>query len=178
MGNDIDILVTYAMNGDEAAFETLLGRVYDRIYAASFKWCGTREEAEDVTQEVCVKLARTLGSFKKECAFDTWLYRMTLNTVKDYFKQASRARKRDQEFAELQVLETGETQEQAVLAKTYLAHIYMLSEPLRDAILLVYSEDRTHAEAAEILGCKEGTISWRISEAKKQLLAMREDDDG
>ena len=81
--SDIE-LVERSQNGDEAAFEHLVNRHYKTVYRVSYKWCGVKEDAEDITQEVFVKLTGKLRMFSNRSSFSTWLYRVTINTAKDF----------------------------------------------------------------------------------------------
>jgi len=77
--------------GDAAAFARLIERHYDMIFRVAYKWCGVREDAEDIAQDVCVKLGTVIHGYRAEAAFSSWLYRITLNAVRD-FQRASRRR--------------------------------------------------------------------------------------
>ncbi len=83
-------LAGLAAGGDERAFTRLLERHYGLIFKVAFKWCGDRHEAEDIAQDVCVKLARSIGGFDGRSKFRTWLYRITINTAKDRHKARTR----------------------------------------------------------------------------------------
>ena len=83
-------LIDLACEGSARAFEILVRRHYDTMYKFAFRWCGNRSDAEDVTQEACIKLARALGSFEKKSAFSSWLYRLVINTAKDWHRGQAR----------------------------------------------------------------------------------------
>ena len=89
--NDIE-LVNRALAGDALAFEHLVKRHYQSVYRLSYKWSGVKEDAEDIVQEVFVKLARKLKSFGQRSAFKTWLYRITINTAKDFMRKSATKR--------------------------------------------------------------------------------------
>jgi RNA polymerase sigma-70 factor (ECF subfamily) len=167
-------LAELAAGGDEDAFTRLLERHYDLIFKIAFSWCGDRHEAEDVAQEVCVKLARGIGSFDGRSKFETWLYRVTVNTAKD----SHRARKRyvREAQAELETalmnFQPATGPERHVALTRALDGVNTLPAKLRDAVMLVYVEDLSHKEAAQVLGCAEATISWRIFKARRKLKAM------
>lgn len=163
---DDKALVAKAVWGDSRAFEDLLGRHYDMMFRISFKWCGNRPDAEDITQEACIKLARVLASFRGESTFTTWLYRLVINTAKDWQRAQKRHRAMDDGLDQAQ---SSGSQEDQVYAQEVLTQIRDLPEGEKDALLLVFGEGLSHAEAAVICGCKESTISWRIHEARKKL---------
>ena len=87
---DYTELVKLAKDGDSVAFENLVEQSYMLVYKVSYKWCRTKEDAEDITQEVFVKLAKKIFSFREESSFQTWLYRIVINTAKDFAKKEER----------------------------------------------------------------------------------------
>ena len=94
VGNEM--LVQRAIDGDRAAFAALISRHYDTMFRVAWKYCGNREDAEDIAQDVCVRLGKTLQSFHGQSKFSTWLYRVVLNATRDHHrKNASRAKKLD-----------------------------------------------------------------------------------
>ena len=167
-------LVELAAAGDENAFARLLERHYELIFKVAFRWCGDRSEAEDIAQDVCVKLVRSIESFDYRSRFETWLYRVTINTAKDRYKAGKRfAPEAREEFdtAALDSPSATEPERHVALARA-LDGLNALPAKLRDAVMLVYVEDLSHKEAAQVLGCAETTISWRIFKARKKLKAI------
>jgi RNA polymerase sigma factor (sigma-70 family) len=169
---DVGALIARALAGDRVAFGTLIEEHYDMIFRTAYKWSGTRSDAEDIAQEVCVKLATALKSFDGRSAFATWLYRITLNAVRDMQRAQGR---RGRGIGALKVVSPDEQppdQEEATTAGQLWRAVRTLPEKQRDAVLLVYAEDLNHAAAAEIMGCKEATVSWHIFEAKRTLRGL------
>lgn len=166
-------LVVAAQAGEVAAFELLLARHYDRIHAFAWRWCGRKEDAEDVTQNVCMTLADKIGSFRFEAAFTSWLYRLTLNAARDWQRGPGRHAGREVElFEEIEAGSFGNP-EQAAESAEMLRQVAALPEKIRAAVLLVHAEGLGHAEAAAALECSEGTVSWRIHEARRLLNEKR-----
>jgi len=163
-------LIDKARSGDREAFAALLERAYPFIYRVAYKWCGASADAEDLAQDVCVKLGAAIRSFDGRSAFSSWLYRVTLNTVRDQRKAQARRDRRIAELALLAQAETPEPQADDQIDDLWIA-VRDLPDGERDAVLLVYSEGLSHAEAAAVLGCAEGTVAWRISKAKGRLKA-------
>ncbi|MEO1398961.1 MAG: sigma-70 family RNA polymerase sigma factor, partial [Pseudomonadota bacterium] len=79
--SDFD-LVHRAKEGSRAAFAALVVRHYDFIFATAWKWAGSREDAEDIAQDVCARLAKALENWRGEGALRTWLYRVIVNAVR------------------------------------------------------------------------------------------------
>ncbi len=159
-------LALRAARGDEAAFGALLEREYHRIYRLAMRLCDNPADAEDLTQEVCIKLARVIGQFEGRSQFTTWLYRIVLNGAKDLVRQ-----RRPTETMETHHHPTssGETQEADVALRDVLAYLEACGGQLRETVLLVYGEGLTHAEAAAVLDCAESTVSWRLHKLKDLL---------
>jgi RNA polymerase sigma factor (sigma-70 family) len=168
----VDVLVAAAQGGDRRAFADLIAGHYDLIYRTAYKWSGARADAEDIAQEVCVKLASVLGSFDGRSGFSTWLYRVTLNVVRDTQRQQGRRNRQAGALKQVSAEEQPPEQEEAATAGQLWQAVRRLPEKQRDAVLLVYAEEMSHAAAAAIMGCKEATVSWHIFEAKRALKGL------
>lgn len=165
-------LVARARDGDRAAFAELVERHYDFIFRTACKWSGKRQDAEDIAQDVCVKLASAIRSFDGRSAFTSWLYRVTLNAVRDMQRAGNRRGRNIDRFAEVHPEDAPAEQEEAATAMQLWTAVRALPEKQRDAVLLVYAEEMNHAQAGEIMGCREATVSWHIHEAKKALRGL------
>lgn len=165
-------LVALAQKGDARAFGQLIDQHYDLIFRTAFKWSGHRADAEDVAQDVCVKLATVLRGFDGRSAFSSWLYRITLNAVRDLQRSRGRRGRQVDALALVSPTELLPEQEDAATAGQLWAKVRELPDQQRDAVLLIYAEDLSHREAADIMGCKEATVSWHIHEAKKTLRGL------
>lgn len=165
-------LVERAKAGDRLAFSQLLEANYDFIFRTACKWTGKRSDAEDIAQEVCIKLATAIQSFDGRSAFTSWLYRVTINMVRDMQRSTTRRGRNVDAFALVHPEDDPGGQEEATTASEIWSRVSALPDKQREAIMLVYAEDMTHAEAAAIMGCKEATVSWHIHEAKKTLRGL------
>ena len=165
-------LVDRAKSGDRLAFSQLVEKHYDFIFRTACKWTGKKSDAEDIAQEVCIKLATAIQSFDGRSAFTSWLYRVTLNMVRDMQRSTTRRGKNIDAFALVHPEDDPGGQEEATTAKEIWTAVSALPEKQREAIMLVYAEDMNHADAAVIMGCKEATVSWHIHEAKKTLRGL------
>ena len=165
-------LVDRAKAGDRLAFSQLVEANYDFIFRTACKWTGKKSDAEDIAQEVCIKLASAIQSFDGRSAFTSWLYRVTLNMVRDMQRSTTRRGKNVDAFALVHPEDDPGGQEEATTAHEIWARVSELPDKQREAIMLVYAEDMNHAEAATIMGCKEATVSWHIHEAKKTLRGL------
>jgi len=168
-------LARAAAGGDGDAFARLLERQYDRLFGLCFRLTGARAEAEDLCQDICAALPAKLRQFDGRAKVTTWLYRVAVNAAHDRRrKQATHSRHADGwgDWETARQSEIAETRERVDWLTGAMAR---LNPDLRDTLALVLDEV-THREAAEILGVSEGTISWRISEAKKHLRAMKQEE--
>jgi RNA polymerase sigma factor (sigma-70 family) len=165
-------LIQKAKNGDRSAFSELIEGHYDFIFRTACKWTGKRSDAEDIAQEVCIKLATAIRSFDGRSAFTSWLYRVTINMVRDMQRSTSRRGRTVDAFTLVHPEDDPGGQEEATTARQLWQAVSALPDKQREAIMLVYAEDMNHADAAEIMGCKEATVSWHIHEAKKTLRGL------
>jgi len=171
-------LAMRAGGGSRQAFSELIERHYDHIHRLAWRFGGTRELAEDIAHDVCVKLARAIKSYRGEAAFSTWLYRIVFTTATDSLRRAQRVQTTEPSQV-VSLLERSDrptpvTPEDAILNSELWDAVRNLSPQQRDAVLLVYGEDFQHAEAAQVLGCTEKTVSWHLHEAKKRLKCVLE----
>lgn len=166
-------LVEKAAQGDRQAFAALVESRYDFIHAVAWRWCGDRQDAEDVAQEVCIRLASAIRGFKGASRFSTWLYSVTLNAARDQMRKRRRAEWRDAAYMrEKAVLDTGSAEDDT---EDLWEAVRQLPDKQRDAVLLIYGEGLSHAAAADVLGCAETTISWHVHEARKRLKVLLRD---
>ena len=162
-------LVARAQRGDRAAFAMLIEVHYDRIYRLAYRWCGHREDAEDVAQEVVIKLAGALRGFDGRSAFTSWLYRIVLNAVRDRQRKGQRRMAQTKALALVAEDEAPPEQEAGLEDAALWAAVRALPEKQREAVILVYAEEMSHAAAGAVMGVKEGTVSWYLAEARKAL---------
>ncbi|MEM9782811.1 MAG: RNA polymerase sigma factor [Pseudomonadota bacterium] len=171
-------LAALAAAGDRPAFARLVDRHYDRIFAFSWRLMRTRAEAEDLAQDVCVTLARRIGSYRGEAAFTTWLYRLVLNAARDRARAgAARARAHDG-FAEVDALRRGGAEARQREAEWLREAIAGLPEEMRETAVLVLDEGLTHEQAAAVLEVAPSTVSWRLMEMRKTLRRLAETAGG
>jgi RNA polymerase sigma-70 factor (ECF subfamily) len=167
--------VERAAGGCASALAALIEAHYGSIYRMAWRLVGTREEAQDVAQDVCVKLASAVRSFRGDAEFSTWLYRVAYNTAIDHIR--AREKLRRGERPDVVVLFQGrvaQSAEAALDGSELWDEVRRLPPQQRDAVILVYAEDLSHAEAAAVMGCSEKTVSWHLHAARKRLRARLE----
>ena len=166
-------LVEKAVGGCRELFAALLEAYYARIYRLAWRFCGSQTLAEDIAQDVCVKLATAIRGYRGEAAFSTWVWRITYTAAVDRLR-TGRHTVCVEPSAIAALADAGQDnrapspEDNAMAAELWLA-VRRLPPQQRDAVLLVYGEDMSHAEAAAVMGCQEKTVSWHLHEAKKRL---------
>lgn len=166
------VLVRLAANGDRAAFAALVERHYDFMFRVAFRRTGSRVDAEDAAQEVCVRLGRAIRGFRGEGAFTTWLYALTLNAVRDLARKTRRETAKTEAYGVHALIGGEAAEEPQDRAEALWEAVRRLPAKQCDAMLLVYGEGLTHQAASEVMNCAEATVSWHVHEAKKRLREM------
>ena len=170
-----ETLAVRAAAGCRRSFARLLERHYDRVFRFAWRRTGSRVAGEDIAQDVVVKLARAIRSYRADAAFSTWLHRIAYTTTIDFLRASQRTVAADpSEIARLLDGARAERNEADGTRVDLWKAVRSLPEQQRDAVLLVYGEDMSHAEAATIMGCSENTVSWHVHEARKRLRILLE----
>lgn len=167
-----EALAAAAALGDRDAFAALLSRHYDRVFGLSFRLTGSRADAEDLTQDICVGLPAKLASYRREARFTTWLYRVTVNAAHDRRRRAATRAKAADGWGDWEIARQSGIAADAEAQDWLAATMTSLTPDLRDTVALTLGEEMSQADAAEVLGVSEGTVAWRMSEVKKRLRQM------
>lgn len=168
-------LVAAAKAGDQKSFEALVRRYRKRIFALALHITGSSSEADDIAQEVFLKAYRALVDFEGRSAFFTWVYRMTVNrSLNARRDRARRGEQSDDPRLELAVAVDARSNPSRVteLRQTYsrlLRALDGLPADMRTTVILVSLQGLAHGEAAVIQDVSEGTIAWRMHEARRRL---------
>ena len=162
-------LVAAAVAGDRAAFEALLRKHYDRIHGLAWQLTGTRADADDVAQDVCCALVEKIRSFRGEAKFSTWLCGITVNAARDVQRRRRSFRGLAGKLTVLAGLAAPPDGRDIYDAVWIESHVARLKPAYREAAVLVIGQQLTHAEAADLLGIAEATVSWRMHEVRRLL---------
>jgi RNA polymerase sigma-70 factor (ECF subfamily) len=160
-------LIRRAQGGDVASFSELLDLHYDTIYRIAWKWCGHRTNAEDIAQQSCIKLAGSLAQFRFQAAFTSWLYQLVINCARDW--QRTQQRHEHDALPENEPTADGARTEDYIYLAQLLEQLDDIGEGMKETALLVHAEGLSHAEAGQILGVSESTISWRVHAIRKHM---------
>jgi RNA polymerase sigma-70 factor, ECF subfamily len=171
-------LVDRAREGDAPAFGQLVRRHQERIQRLAMHLLRDRAEAEDVMQETFIRAYRALSRFDGRSEPYTWFYRIAINLSLNTLRaRKSRRTTTEPDEARLDALLSekqtmSDAPDDAVRNQLYAAlsqGIDELSDTLRTTLVLVCIDGRSHEEAATVLGAPEGTIAWRVHEARRKL---------
>jgi RNA polymerase sigma-70 factor (ECF subfamily) len=174
-------LVLRAQRGDKRAYELLVMKYQRKLGRLLSRWVRDPAEVEDVTQEAFIKAYRALPSFRGESAFYTWLYRIAINTAKNYLvalgRRAPTSTSFDHEEAEgfedadqLRDVATPESElEGKEIAAVVNRAMDALPEDLRTAITLREIEGLSYDEIADVMNCPIGTVRSRIFRAREAI---------
>ncbi len=185
MAPDHAELLAKAQGGDRAAYGQLVRLHQRRVYACAVQMLGDAGEAEDAVQEAFLRAWRALGRFDGRSELSTWLYRICVNVCLNTLRR--RRRNAHADIADPRIPEPpadpsqGSTDpviavESAELYRRISRALDQLSPSLRATVVLVLMQGVAHKEAAEILGCPEGTVAWRVHEARRRLRAALADE--
>lgn len=169
-------LVAAAKAGDQRAFEALVVRYRKRIFALALHMTGSASEADDITQDVFLKAYRALPQFEGRSQFFTWVYRMTVNRSLNVRRDRARRGESvlDDPRLELAVAVDARSNpgREAELRQTYarlLRALDSLPIEMRTTVILVSMQGMSHGEVAVIQNLSEGTIAWRMHEARRRM---------
>ena len=173
-------LVVRVQKGDKSAFDLLVRKYQHRIAKLVSRFVSDRSEVEDVTQEAFIKAYRAIGGFRGDSAFYTWLYRIAINTAKNYLvSQGRRPQVSGMETEEAELTEAGSglretnTPERHLLAdeiaRTVERAMENLPEDLRTAIVLREIDGLSYEEIATVMDCPIGTVRSRIFRAREAI---------
>jgi RNA polymerase sigma-70 factor (ECF subfamily) len=179
---DEDPDLARAREGDREAFGRIVRRHQRRVYAAALHILGNHGDADDVTQESFIRAFRGLASFDGRADFFTWLYRITVNTALNALRSDKRGAAlhhrghaesahvggRPEALGQVAQSPSQKAQQSGELARV-LDAVSQLSAPLRVTLVLATIEEIPHKQIAEILEIPEGTVAWRVNEARRLL---------
>jgi RNA polymerase sigma-70 factor (ECF subfamily) len=182
-----ETLVARVQGGDLAAYDHLVQRYKERVYATVYHMTGNHEDANDLVQDAFIKAFKSIGSFKRESSFYTWIYRIAVNRTLNHLKRGKNRFhfslddvdthiQNDPDFVELMShvtprREVGLTELQEKLNEA----LQKLSESHRAVVVMHDVQGMTHADIAKAMKCSEGTVRSRLFYARQQLQGILSD---
>jgi len=171
-----ELLLRKAQRGDPEAFGRLMEPLEQLVWRVCWHYTGDREASSDCGQEAMIRIWRALDSYRGDCAFESWVYRIAANCCMDWLRKKKRDRSvsmepmRDQGF---DPADTSPGTEAQVIAKDERHRlreaIALLPEDQREALVLTQLERVSYEEAAQMLDVSEGTVKSRVNRAKARL---------
>ncbi len=182
-------LVRRCAQGDAAAWEEIVQRFHRRVYNICYRFAGSADDAQDLTQEVFLKVYRTVASFDGEKAsFSTWMTTVTRNLLVDHFRKTRNDRSTDSIDAPLGGDDEGPTLADRLASdgrENQQSHIEgrerremvqralsQISPDLREAVILRDLQDMDYREIAQVLKVPEGTVKSRINRGRAELARL------
>lgn len=175
-------LIARCLRGEETAWEELVRLHTRRVYGLCYRFTGNGQEAQDLTQEVFLRIFRTLRTFhSSEGSFATWLARVTRNLLIDNYRRTRQERVTDSIEDQLPVLEeagaaVAERPDRALAGREageiLQTMLHKLSPELREAVILRDLQEMEYREIASVLTIPEGTVKSRINRGRAELARL------
>jgi RNA polymerase sigma-70 factor, ECF subfamily len=173
---DVDVLIERCLKGDQAAWEEIVRLYRRKVFNIAYKFVGRHDEAEDLTQEVFLRLYKSLETFDRRANFQTWLISVSRNLCIDHYRSVRKEREvmnRDVDPADLTPPASDRSAhallEQRDGAQLLRQALDTLAPPLRTAVLMRDIQELSYHEIAEQLGLPEGTVKSRINRGRTEL---------
>lgn len=184
----IDTLIQRCLGGDQAAWEEIVRTHRRKVFNIAYKFTGRHDEAEDLTQDIFLKIFKSLHTFDRRANFQTWLVSVSRNLCIDHYRSVRKEREtidRDVDAGELTPSAPGQTAYQALEQKdrVELLRKAMAELPLtlREAVIKRDIQEFSYQEIADQLHLPEGTVKSRINrgrtELARQVQRLREQDE-
>ena len=171
-------LVERCVSGDDAAWEELVRQHTRRVYGLCYRFTGSDAEAQDLTQDVFLRIFRSLRSFRStEGSFVTWLARLTRNLLIDHYRRTRQERVTDSIEEQLPMLEenmAASARPEGLVAgreasEILQAALQKLSPELRETVILRDLQEMEYREIAQVLNVPEGTVKSRLNRGRAEL---------
>lgn len=172
--NNDPVLIESSLKGDIEAFSALVRKYQDRLYNFIMKMNLSREDSEEIVQEVFIKVYNNLYRYNSSWSFSTWLYRIAVNTLRSEYKKRKKTRLIDyyadiQEVAGSSVVHPDESYEIKEQTQEIINLIDSLGYDQKLAFTLRYIQDFSFKEIGDILGISPGAAKMKIQRAKQTL---------
>jgi RNA polymerase sigma-70 factor (ECF subfamily) len=172
----IDALIERCLRGDQLAWEQIVRQHWRKVFNVAYKFVGSHEQAEDLTQDIFLKIFKSLDTFDRRANFQTWLISVSRNLCIDHYRSVRKERQTiDREVTAEDVSPVSKTVsplaalEQRDLAATLRVALHALPPSLRMAVLLRDIQELSYQEIAERLRLPEGTVKSRINRGRREL---------
>src|SRR5689334_21052607 len=164
-------LVGACQRGERDAFRALFEAYRNKVYSIAFRFSGDEAAAMDIAQDTFVKLFSCIRDFRGDSSFDTWIYRLVVNSCLDHRRRAWRLLPLAEDFAGT-LRDKGDSLEELLrseMSGRVRSAVDRLSPDLKIVIVLRYTEGLSYEQIGEVLGCSTGTVASRLNRAHKKL---------
>ena len=164
-------LILDAQDGSHEAFRELVGMHMRRVYNLAYGFVNNADDAEDVSQEVFLKVYHSIRHFRQESGFSTWVYRIATNAALDRLKQRKRANARLVPIDESQIAEMASTPEtENIDTRVHIERaLHELPTLQRAVVILRHIEGYSTKQVSGILQCSEGTVKTHLHRGLKKM---------
>ena len=184
----IDRLIQRCLDGDQAAWDVLVRQHRRKVFNIAYKFVGRHDEVEDLTQDVFVKVFRSLNTFDRRANFHTWLFSVSRNLCIDHYRAVRKEREtidRDVDANDLSPVSRTASQLSVLERRDRVALLRLaigrLAPTLRSAVMMRDIQELTYQEIADTLHLPEGTVKSRINrgrtELARQIRTLRDEQD-
>lgn len=165
-----------AAEGDRNAFEQIYRTFSGFVYAVALRMTRNRQDAEEISQDVFIKIYKNLGRFELRSSFKTWVYRITVNTVMDACKKASRERKKHSDYEVNEIRESQQADAERKFEKEHAGKVAekmlsYLNPDQRICLILREIEELSYEEISKVLDLNINTVRTRIKRGREALMA-------
>jgi RNA polymerase sigma-70 factor (ECF subfamily) len=173
---NVDLLIESCLKGDQAAWNQIVRMHWRKVFNLAYKFVGRHDEAEDLTQDIFLKIFKALHTFDRRANFQTWLISISRNLCIDHYRSVRKEREtmaRDVDSADLMPV-SRERSPHAELEQLDLRHLIRqalaeLPPALKEAVVLRDLQEFSYQEIADKLGLPEGTVKSRINRGRLEL---------
>jgi RNA polymerase sigma-70 factor, ECF subfamily len=173
---NVDLLIERCLTGDQLAWNQIVRMHWRKVFNLAYKFVGRHDEAEDLTQDIFLKIFKALHTFDRRANFQTWLISISRNLCIDHYRSVRKEREtmaRDVDAADLMPV-SRERSPHAELEQLDLRHLIRqalaeLPPALKEAVVLRDLQEFSYQEIADKLGLPEGTVKSRINRGRLEL---------
>ncbi len=180
-----EALIQRCLQGDQRAWDLIVRQHRRKVFHVAYTFVGKHDEAEDLTQDVFLKIFKSLDTFDRRANFQTWLITVSRNLCIDHYRRVRKEREvidRDVDASELSPISSEQGQVEALERRDRVALLRQalaaLPETLRTAVLMRDIQERSYQEIAGTLRLPEGTVKSRINRGRAELARQVRKLDG
>jgi RNA polymerase sigma-70 factor (ECF subfamily) len=172
----IETVIQRCLHGDQSAWDLIVRQYWRKVFNVAYKFVGRHDQAEDLTQDIFLKVFKSLETFDRRANFQTWLISVSRNLCIDHYRSVRKERETINQDVDASELSPASPDEGPVAAIEQRDRVMLLREalaalpaPLRKAVVMRDIQERSYQEIAETLRLPEGTVKSRINRGRTEL---------